>query len=92
MTETLALAEHGRTFATRERARDILAATPATAFSVNFRNVRAVAPGFLSELFFGILKRTDGELDTYGWSDEIWPTVDRAIDRVFEVWQDADDD
>ena len=78
---TLRLADHGVTFATRERAPDILGHLGHVALKViDFDRVQAVSPSFLDEFFNGLSEHHE-RLMLMNVGEAIEPMIERVLKR-----------
>lgn len=76
----VSLAQHGRSFATRARARELLTARSETITEVDLGDLRAISPSFLDE-FFGGLAEQASDVVLLNVSEEVYPRVERVISR-----------
>ncbi len=81
MTTTLKLSNHGRTFATRQRAQDVVAKLQSgDRITIDFAGVKAASPSFVDELF-GLVSETFSQAEIAGASDDIGDLIERVISR-----------
>ena len=72
---------YGRSFATRERAQDILADIhPEDIEEIDLVDVQAASPSFLDE-FFGGLAETTSSASLVNVSDTLQPLIERVLSR-----------
>jgi hypothetical protein len=86
MTETVRMADYGQFFATRAKARDIIAERfealpPGEPLVLDWSGVEAVTGAFASELAGRVL-RTGRKIGTEGMNDEVRETWETAVRRL----------